>query len=290
MAENRTPEPPRPVAPNATQSALDAGRLLALQAHDSKLPHGKPYVILKQADGSEAIEYLDGVFEDPLRAKHGVFTMFDLPSFLALWKDHNNPDSRVYAQLSPAKFEAVLDDHFVETANANWREHRIVYEPKFSPEWTTWTAMHKKVFANPTAFAEWLEDNMPDVTDPDGATLMEIVTTFNLSESIQFDNAVRLSNGQTQVKFHQEISGVAGQLGEFAIPEQFLLQIPVWEGPVAKRYNVEARFKYRPMRPGLKIWYELVRPHKIIERAFLDILADIEAVTGRPPLFGAAGA
>lgn len=33
-----------------------------------------------------------------------------------------------------------------------------------------------------------------------------------------------------------------------------------------------------------------LRPHKVVERAFLDLLSDVETQTGQPALFGSATA
>lgn len=47
-----------------------------------------------------------------------------------------------------------------------------------------------------------------------------------------------------------------------------------------------ARLKYRVKDGALTIWYELVRPHKVLEDAFRAIWSDIEAQTETKILLG----
>jgi len=284
---------PRAPMENATQSALEAGRLLALTAQDSPLKHGKPYVIIRGPDGSEAVEYVDAQFSRPPEGKSGTAKVLDLPSFLAYWKDHGRLVSRVYASLKPVQFVAVLDDYYPCALadvddGADWREHRLSFTPEHSREWNTWVGRSgkDKAFDGNSDFAAWLEDQLPDVVEPDGATLLQIARTFRVSEGVTWNNEVRLTDGTINLLYHREITGAAGPAHELKIPEIIKISIPVWAGVNQKNWTVEARFRYRLTGSKLSIWYELIRPHKVVEAAFLEMWNEITTATGRAPLLG----
>lgn len=67
--------------------------------------------------------------------------------------------------------------------------------------------------------------------------------------------------------------------GRILVPEVFALGVPVFEG--GDRYRVEARLRYRIAEGGkLTMWYDLLRPHKIIEDATAFVWKSIEAELG----------
>lgn len=50
------------------------------------------------------------------------------------------------------------------------------------------------------------------------------------------------------------------------MPEQIVLSIPVFENEAPA--ELHARLRYRVKDGQLAIWYELIRPHKVLEAAF----------------------
>ena len=70
------------------------------------------------------------------------------------------------------------------------------------------------------------------------------------------------------------------------MPEVFALGVPVFEN--GDRYRVEARLRYRIADGGkLTLWYDLLRPHKILEDAMRFQWKAIEAALGVTVLNGA---
>jgi uncharacterized protein YfdQ (DUF2303 family) len=273
-------------APTAVQELLAAGRRLNLQAHVHPHGRGYPYIVVKDQQGHEFVEYLA---ENSLRQKPdfatGTVPVDDARSFGAYFKEFRIMGSRVYASLNPLRFVGVINDH--ETADApNWRDHRVVFEPKHSPEWLAWSQSDGKVFAGNVEWAEWLEDNHFDIVDPPGAHMLEIALNFRVNDRVAFSNPVRLANGRTEFQFQHLVDGHAeGAAGKIAIPEEFRIELPVWAGLDQPRCSVAARFRYRLKDGGLRIWYQLVRPHKVVERAFADLVGEVTQSCGQV-LFG----
>jgi uncharacterized protein YfdQ (DUF2303 family) len=107
--------------------------------------------------------------------------------------------------------------------------------------------------------------------------MLEVATNLQATTSAQFGSAMRLSNGAAQFKYHEDITASAGG---FEVPEQFCIAIPVFQnGPT---YLIHARLRFRLTSGKLQFWYDLVRPHKVIEAAAADITAIIKEQTGLP--------
>lgn len=273
--------------PTSTAVAIEAGRRLALSANTSPLRHGLPYVVLRDQNGREAIEYFSQAAQEIARLE-GHATMHDLDSFLMFWDEHQQPPSRVFAEMSPSvRFTAVFDEHGSFTRTADWREFRCQYAPAYAPEWLAWRDKDRKDWPSNEAFALWLEDQLPDIVSPPADELLQIINTFRVDESHSWSNDVTLANGKIDMQYKKHVDGHASANGgRVAIPEIIGLRLPVWAGLDAKTYELQARFRYRLREGRLTMRYELVRPHKIVELAFRDMVARINTHTQNRMYFG----
>lgn len=272
----------------------DLGRRTAVPAVTT--PPGtqaKPFVILRDRDGDEQVEWLDEVFEAPHHTA-GTFTFDDVASFLAYWKIYANPGvSLMYASLEPAAFVGVINEHAPASPEdaspegdilidgADWRDHRCQVVLAHSPEWKAWMARNSKAFENPLDFAQWLEDMLPDIKAPAAGALMEIALSMKVKEATAWKQVGVLASGQIQLGYENIIEGSATtQAGDCKIPDVFLLDIPVFFGLDATRYEVRARLRYRRSGATVRVWYELERPHKVVEAAFKDLYAVVKEACG----------
>lgn len=267
---------------NIVESALAAGRA-GITANKSPLDDGVPYIVLRDEKGAERIEFLTERFATPPR-KTGIVKLHDEASFQDYWARQHTEESAIYGSTSPGQFVAIMDDH---GAKPGFREHRAVYALKHSKEWLEWTGRHNQKFDGTVAFAEWLENHIPDIINPEGARMLEIALNLRITQNAAYSKAVRLADGNTEFAYTNAVEGATSiQGGQVRIPDQFVIAIPVFEGIGAERYQVEARFRYRLNGSSLSLWYELVRPHKVIELAFSDILTMMEEVCKTKVLFG----
>lgn len=289
--------------PEAT-AILAAGELIERHRSAPKrvadLLHGKAYVILKDADGRERIEWVTEQLINPTFRK-GTVKLDDGKSFIAYVARHGTENTAIYARQSPAVFVAVIDEHpaagpaaadgGVNAAKVpespSWREFRAEFTPSLSEEWDTWASMDRKHFESTEKFAYFLEDNLPDIVDPPGAELMQVALNFRVNQAASYSNAQRLSDGHIEMAFQNTVEGSATtSAGKIKIPEAFRIEVPVFAGIECRTYSVDARFRYRLTTAGLKLWYELVRPHKVLEKAFNDLWAEIGDGTKRDILLG----
>ena len=210
----------------------------------------------------------------------GTVRLRDAASFIDYFNTHKLAQSRVYASLEPASFLAVFDD-FRDNADGSiaeqtdWRGFRALFEVPASREWKLWTAANRKHMGQ-LAFAEFLQDNLPDVTQPAGGDLLQLALNFEASHAGHYMAAQRLQDGSHDLSWKSDNNAS----GTVKLPEHISLRIPVFENEAAR--DLTARLRYRVAEGKLAIWFELVRPHKVLEAAFLEtwqrIRTEAEAV------------
>jgi len=267
---------------NNTDAALNAGIMLA-NAKTNPIADGAPYVIIPD---NCRIQYLDEVIESPPRAK-GTAKLRDAASFIYYFNRFADGASQIYATLTPAKFIAVLDENgataeFINNHSPRFREYRAEFVVPASEEWNRWKASDRNPMGQ-LAFAELLEDNLPDIVEPSGHDLLQMALNFEASKSGSFRAVQRLQNGNVNLSWVDETKQT-GESGTMTVPPSFKLSIPVFENGLI--YPIEARLKYRVKEGALSIWYELVRPHKVLDEAFREIWTRISSETERNIMLG----
>lgn len=260
--------------------AIAFGATIAEASHAIAGADGeRPYVVLPEGYQVHDLEHL---LPTPTR-KRGKITLAQTSAFIEYYKKHRL-GSQIYGTTEPPRFVAVLDDH--RQIDAGWRDHTAHYNCPLSTEWNTWNGMNRKQMKQ-NDFAQFIEDNLPDIVEPEAAHMLEVSRTLEAKKNVNFASGVRLANGEVQFTYEEKIEGTAGK-GQFRVPETFAIGIPVFHG--GPRYRIEARLRYRIADGGqMQMWYDLVRPHKIIEDAALEVWAEIETQTGERILHGSPG-
>jgi uncharacterized protein YfdQ (DUF2303 family) len=275
---------------NNIGSAIEAGRQLGQLAGTLKqakeLLHSLPFVILRDAQGAEKIEYVDRQIQNPTFHR-GIVKLLDSPSFIEYVNRNKGASCAIYASLEPAKFVAVLDEHPPGQARpASWRDFRAEYAPALSREWTTWAGHNgsQRAFDSTEEFAYFVEDNAPDFIAPVGAEMMELALDFRVKSNATYKAVSRLQDGNVSFQYQNEVEGRVGAGDTRKMPEMFRIKIPVFMGINEAVHEINARFRYRLTGGHLKLWYELERPHKVLEAAFKKLHEEIHAgVNTTPP-------
>lgn len=253
---------------NNVEAAAALGAALA----DHATIDGTPIAILPPGYQAKS---LDDLLLAPTR-KRGVISMLDADSFCRYVADQKTDATKIYGNQQIPSFKAVFNDH---GDAAGWRDHAVNYMCPLSVEWKLWLGANKRQM-NQEAFAQFIEDNAPDCVSPDAATMIEISRTLEAKKKVNFASAIRLSNGESELSYEEEISGTASK-GKLKVPETFSIGIAVLEG--GPRYAVHARLRYRIADKGvLTLWFDLDRPHKVLEDAVKEVWATIQDTTGFP--------
>lgn len=262
---------------NETQAAAEFGAALSAPQFLVETP----YIVRPT---SFAVQNLEELLPAPTRSR-GHTTMRDMASFISIVKQESRAEqTRIYGCYEPASFKAVFNDNFMESPG--WRDHTATFSCPQSAEWRTWAAKNK-IKMTQADFAQFIEDNLPDIASPTAADMLEISRTLEAKKKVNFASGIRLSNGQNELTYEEEISGTAAK-GKLQIPEIFTIGIPVLEG--GDKYAVECRLRYRIEEGGkMFMWYDMLRPHKVVEDAIKQVWLSIEEGTGLPILNGAIG-
>lgn len=276
----------RPVSAHSTQDtgwkprASDTAALLEFtaghgQPRTTPGPDGAPYTLLPPGWTCQELPRDSNPPRPHLTAK-----LRDAASFVDYFNTHKGPESRIYASLQPARFLAVLDDIDSAADGKGWRQFRADFTVPASREWGVWNGAHGKRMTQ-LEFAEFLQDNLPDVLVPDGAALLEMALRFEASQAGNFVAAQRLQDGSHDLQWKADNNAS----GTVKLPEQVTLRLPVFEN--TEPVDMQARLRYRLDSGRLTIWFELVRPHKVMEAAFRSTWAFIKEACGEVIYLGA---
>lgn len=217
----------------------------------------------------------------PVR-KRGEVNVADVPSFAAYVGAHKGAGTMVFASTSNPQIKAVLDHHEPAKDDAalapGFGEHVCKLVLQHSPEWLAWTAASGKQM-NQTDFAFFLDDHLPDIVEPDGIDVQEVVQNLESRRNVRFESRVELVSGARQFTYADQ-----AETGAMRIPAQFILALCPFVGRQAVRLT--ARFRYRIKEGTLSVWYDLLRPQQVLEEVFEDVLTEVQAATSLPILRG----
>lgn len=233
-----------------------------------------PFVVIPEGCRVESLREIADDFPSRVREVVQVATVESFIQYLDMFKTENTV---IFANEDSKKVKAIFDYHSKEEG-ADWCDHQLILIFSFSPEWNTWAGKNGRRFGQED-FALFIEDNLPDIVEPTGLEMLEVARKLEATKSLTFKSGIRLDNGQQQLVFDEVIEGVAGN-GRIEIPQEFHLGIEVFKGDTP--YKVTARFRWRIKRDtkSLELWYDLVRPHKIVEDAYKAAIARLEESVG----------
>lgn len=263
------------------QAALLAAGAALGQPRAHGTPDARPYALVP--DGYMVRELPRAHVPERPRA---IVQLRDAASFVRYFNDHKTDYSRIFARLDPALFLAVFDEFSAVTPGdagvwpqADWREFRAAFSVPPSREWLLWHEANRKPMSQ-VSFAEFLQDNLPDVVQPAGADLLELALNFEAAQSGTYVATQRLQDGSHNLQWRADNNAS----GTVKLPEHITLMIPVFENEAPS--ELQARLKYRVKEGNLSLWFELVRPHKVLEAAFRSAWERIADGTGAVILLG----
>jgi uncharacterized protein YfdQ (DUF2303 family) len=260
------------------QSAIAAGAALGepRTAVLADLPGAGVFTIVPK---DYEVKDLEAFLPRPLRIKQEVI-LYDTDSFIGYVKEFMTGATLIFFDVQQETFFAAFDYHEID--KPSWCEHSAQFKPRRSVEFTTWMDSNRKQMTQ-VEFARFLEENLPDVVEPNSAELLQVALTFEAKKAVEFSSGVRLSNGQIEFQYDEIVRGTA-QKGKIEVPEKFVLGVPIHvNGPA---YRIDVRLRWRLQEGKVAFWYEVVRPHRLIEHALKEISQRIANETALPLLTG----
>jgi uncharacterized protein YfdQ (DUF2303 family) len=235
---------------------------------------GRPYRIKENGD----IEIVEKLLDQP-HWRRGVTTFYEALSFSRYIKRFRNASSVIFADGISAvpTFTAILDYHLEGTDQhaTQWDLFRALLPLRKTSSWLTWEGANGQLMEQ-APFAQFLEDNIPDIYEPVGAQLVEIARTLEANVDVSFQSHIRADNGSHRFGFVETVNGSAttSKDGKVDIPQDFILVLQPFEG--SKQYKVNARLRYRLAGGKVKLGFELVRLQDVLKEAFNDEMLKID--------------
>ena len=258
------------------QTILDAGAALATQ---SKAP-GTPYAVVP---AGYTLEDIERFAEQPARARASV-TVDTVESFVDYYERYSLEDySMIFASVLDFRLIGIVDWHSHEAPA--FGEHRVTYQAPRAPEWDAWCGNDGRSMSQED-FAYFIEENLNDIVEPDGAEVLEVAQRLEATSKVEFVSAIRLSDGQREFSYSETSEG-SSRRGALKVPEAFTLGIPVFLG--GEPYEVTARLRWRIHDRKLKLWYELRQRSRVEQHAFQLIVDAVADKVDTPVIAGTPG-
>jgi uncharacterized protein YfdQ (DUF2303 family) len=252
-----------------------------------------PYVIVPRGCEVRTLEAL--IYNDrsarPNRIKQAI-EVWDAESFIAYFLAFRDASSRVFADVQAATVTAILDYHefreSVEGQEVNaprWGSHKVTLALKKSPEWLLWIASNKKTM-DQDAFATFIEDNNPDILEPNAGTMREIASDLHETHEMTYAGTTKAPNGSQRLNYTQENKSTFGK-SDASVPESFRVGIPVYVG--GGLVSLVARLRWRVAGGKASFWYDLLRADAAERAAFDATRATVTDAIGVPVISGKIG-
>jgi len=225
---------------------------------------GREFVVLSER---QRLEDLDFLLEEPRRIKK-QFSLSTELSFTQYVDKFLRPETIFLCMKSHPYIHAIIDYHdkVDEKDLPSFCTHLVDYKPVHSIEWNRWTNTCGKKMTQ-VAFAEFIEDNIKDVVEPDSAQLFTDITNFRLIRRATFGSKINVQNGEIDFQYSNE----SEKNGSVKLPETLTLGIRVFEE--GEYYNVNVKLRYRVDEDeGLVLWYEITNQDKVYDYAFNKIV------------------
>lgn len=199
--------------------------------------------------------------------------------------DHDT--TTVWGDIDAGRITAILNDHgHTIEGDAGWADHRAELQLQRTPEWNAWTKITGSWLAQ-VELAEFLEEHLLEVVEPDGSTLLEVTQTFHATTGARFKSSQQLHSGEQRLVYEEDVQASAGRAQHVEIPTDLTVRIRPWLGvdPV----DVAAKFRFRvrdgQLALGVKLLYLDDHSRTAVEHA-LDYVADalsLPAIEGTAP-------
>jgi len=246
-----------------------------------KVEAGGIYLVATATGHVERVDLTGPEHTGTIARKTGNTIVRDAASFLTYYGKHKDDASEVYSDVEKLSVTAVLDAHAAD--EPGFGEHRLQLALRRTKAWQEWLNLDGRLVGQ-DEFANFLEDHLPNLVDPDAATMLEIAQSIKATTKAEFQSSTRLQSGERKFAFVEDTKASAGAKGDLAIPETFKIAVPPFEG--ADAYSMTARFKYRLGGGSLSLGFKLEQPEERAKAAFADVLKAISEGVDTPILNG----
>lgn len=213
---------------------------------------------------------------------HQSVTVQALDSLVEYVNRFKGTTSMLFADIDKNSIAGALDYH--GPGGAEHVAHRVIMVLPFAQEWVTWTKIDGALMGQ-LEFARFLEENHPDIAQPNAAELIEMSRDLHAARNIKFTKVVRTdSDNESLIAEDTTTLSSRGAGNSLELPRQFTLRIPVYFGE--STIDMTAFLRWKVGDEGMKLGVKMWRPEHVRQAMFKDIVARVADQTGLPIVFG----
>jgi uncharacterized protein YfdQ (DUF2303 family) len=177
-----------------------------------------PILVTTSRQKHTSLEHLN---DHPLRCRASVYltTLADHVAYIKAQRDHED-NTVLFAERERLRFHTLINYH---AAQASWLDHSLTTTLTLSKQLQTWITK-AGVWMPQEQFAEFLDENLNDITNPTPAAVLDFVECLQCTRKEAFRSAFNQTTGEVQ--FVWEKTNATDE--KTSIVREFSLGIPVW--------------------------------------------------------------
>lgn len=215
------------------QAAIEAGR-----AQTTHIELREGLVVVTHPDDVTATVHDLAPYEDTPRRASGNVTLQAVADFLAYVRRHETEHTVVFHDTS-GHMRAVLNHH--ATADPGWRDFTAYLDRETTPAYRAWMRAAQAALSQ-VDFANFLEERLGEIAEPDGAGLLDAAEHFRAHTIISFRSQNKLANGQRQLEYVEQVEG-GESTGKVTMPERLRVVLQPYHD--SERITVDVRLRWR---------------------------------------------
>lgn len=246
------------------------------------------------ADGRQYLIVPDGYQAKDITDPHGLKSrmpiyiqqtveMHALDALIDYVNLYKTPNTLLFADMHANSISAAIDYHS-PTGAAAQVAHVATMKLPFSEEWGTWTKVDGQL-VDQLAFARFLEENHPDVVQPNAGELIDAARDLHAARNVRFTKVVRTDSDNENFVAEDETKLSSRSTGNSVeLPREFTLSVPIYFGEPA--IEMKAHLRWKVADDGMKLGTKLWRPEHVRQAEFRRIVVHAAENTGLKAMFG----
>lgn len=238
-------------------------------------------MVIPSTNGAYALKVLDlDEYQPQPRRFRQASHVSDIASFIEYVKRYETDATVIFADGEDRSLTATLD-FASQDAQSGWGDHSVSLRRKETRSFLAWQGRNGKRMSQ-YELATFLQDRLADITEPDGADLLELAQTFSATKAIAFRSQKRLDNGQVQVGYVEELDagGVSGEK-KIEVPRLITISVKPYRDADDQTYDVRLSWTMQ----GQAATFAIELPDALfddLDETFTNAIAEVEAAVVAP--------
>lgn len=220
---------------HTTEAAVIAELAEQAFAPEIRRENGIPILVISERLTHTSLEHLN---DNPTRCRASVTltTLADHVAYLKAQRD-TGANTVLFADRERLRFHTLLDYHGIN--EPSWLDHSLTTQLTLSKQLQTWITK-AGVWMPQEQFAEFLDENLNDITNPTPAAVLDFVECLQCTRKESFRSAHNSTTGEVQFMWEKTNDATDERA---TIVREFSLGIPVWHRGDA--IAIKARLQHR---------------------------------------------